>query len=113
MTIETDATRVKQVLINLLTNAEKNTTKGSITLTCNDTEHPGYLTFSVTDTGIGIPKDKIKEIFERFKKLDKYKQGTGLGLNICRMIAEKLGGDIYVDERYKHGARFVFTIKLP
>lgn len=111
-TVDTDGTRVKQVLINLLTNAEKNTTQGSITLATSLSEYPGYLTFSVTDTGIGIPQDKVNEIFERFKKLDKFKQGTGLGLNICKMIAEKLGGQIFVDERYTHGARFVFTVKL-
>lgn len=110
--INTDDTRVMQVLINMLTNAEKNTTEGSITLSCSLYAHPGYLTFSVADTGIGIPKGKAKEIFERFKKLDQYKQGTGLGLNICRMIAEKLDGDIYVDENYTDGARFVFTVKL-
>lgn len=111
ITINTDANRVKQVLINMLTNAEKNTTEGTITLKCSLNETPGYLTFSVADTGIGIPADKAEEIFERFKKLDKFKQGSGLGLNISRTIAEKLGGSIYVDKHYTGGARFVFTIK--
>ncbi len=111
-TVNTDALRVKQVLINLLTNAEKNTNHGSITLTCSLQENPGMLTFSVADTGIGVPKEKMAEIFERFKKLDRYKQGSGLGLSICQMIAERLGGRIYIDENYTGGARFLFTIQI-
>ena len=109
--VNTDANRVKQVLINMLTNAEKNTSQGHITLSCSLHEVPGKLTFSVEDTGIGIPPEKMDEIFERFKKLDRYKQGSGLGLNICRTIAEKLGGDIRVDKNYTGGARFLFTIQ--
>ena len=110
--VTTDAMRVKQVLINMLTNAEKNTSKGSITLSCSLHENPGMLTFSVADTGIGIPKDQMEKIFERFKKLNQYKQGFGLGLNICRMIAEKLGGKIYIDKDYTNGARFLFAIPV-
>ena len=109
--VKTDATRVKQVLVNLLTNAEKNTDNGCITLGCSLHENPGMLTFSVTDTGIGIPEDKQDEIFERFKKLDRYKQGSGLGLSICTTIAERLGGQTYIDKNYHHGARFLFTVK--
>ena len=111
-TVHTDSNRVRQVLINLLTNAEKNTTEGSITLHCSLLENPGQLTFIVTDTGIGIPKDKMDEIFERFKKLDNFKQGSGLGLNICRVISEKLGGRIYIDKEYTGGARFCFAIAM-
>ena len=111
MTIRTDNVRVKQVLINMLTNAEKNTEHGSITLRFSQKENPGMYTFSVTDTGIGIPRDKMDEIFERFKKLDNFKQGTGLGLNISAVIAQKLGGSIWVDREYTGGARFFFTIK--
>lgn len=106
----TDRNRVRQVLINMLTNAEKNTTHGSITLSCSAAANPGMLTFAVTDTGIGVPKDKQAEIFERFKKLDSFKQGTGLGLDICRTIATKLGGSINIDPEYTGGARFWFTI---
>lgn len=110
--IVTDGMRVKQVLINFLTNAAKNTTEGSITLACRDDGERGMLVFSVTDTGIGVPKDKMKAIFERFNKLDRYKQGTGLGLSICQTIAEKLGGRIYIDENYTGGARFYFEMKI-
>ena len=108
--ITTDHNRVAQVIINMLTNAEKNTTKGSITLACSIVENPGMVTFTVTDTGIGVPKEKQKEIFERFKKLDSFKQGTGLGLDICRTIASKLGGSIDIDPEYTGGARFWFII---
>ena len=109
-TTVTDMRRVAQVLINMLTNAEKNTTEGSITLLCSLSEHPGMITFSVADTGIGVPKDKMEEIFKRFKKLNNQKQGTGLGLDICRTIAGKLGGEINIDPDYTGGARFWFTI---
>lgn len=108
----TDVQRVRQVLINMLTNAEKNTTHGSITLHCSRTENIGMITFIVTDTGIGVPKEKMKEIFQRFKKLDNQKQGTGLGLDICRTIAQKLGGQIDIDPHYTDGARFWFSIPV-
>ena len=111
-TTVTDSHRICQVLINMLTNAEKNTAKGSITLNCSLDSHPGMVTFSVTDTGIGVPKAMQKEIFKRFRKLDDFKQGTGLGLNICRNIALKLGGEIDIDPDYTDGARFWFTIPV-
>ena len=108
----TDKQRVKQVIINMLTNAEKNTEKGRIVLGVSLDEQPGMITFSVADTGIGIPREKMDEIFGRFNKLDKFKQGSGLGLNICRMIAERLDGFIDVDPSYTDGARFVFSIPV-
>ena len=111
MIVHTDVKRVVQVLANLLTNAEKNTERGSITLGCSTTANPGMITFSVTDTGIGIPPDKKDEIFKSFTKLDNFKQGLGLGLHICRIIADLLGGRIYLDTSYTGGARFLFAIK--
>lgn len=109
-TATTDSHRICQVLINMLTNAEKNTTSGSITLECSLDSHPGMITFTVTDTGIGVPKAMHEEIFKRFRKLDDFKPGTGLGLNICRNIAVKLGGEINIDPDYSNGAKFWFTI---
>ncbi len=109
--VHTDVKRVVQVLVNLLANAEKNTEQGTITLGCSTTANPGMITFSVTDTGIGIPADKAEEIFKSFTKLDNFKQGLGLGLHICRIIADLLGGRIYLDTTYKDGSRFVFVIK--
>lgn len=108
--VVTDARRVRQVLINMLTNAEKNTTQGHITLHCSCNDNPGMVTFTVTDTGIGVPKEQMEAIFQRFNKLDVHKQGTGLGLDICRTIAHKLGGEIDIDRNYTGGARFWFTI---
>ena len=108
----TDGQRVCQILINFLTNAEKHTTQGEIRLHCSLTEHPGYVTFSVTDTGTGIPPEYSETIFERFEKADSFGQGTGLGLNICRLIAERLKGKVLLDKEYKEGARFVFVLPV-
>lgn len=110
--ILTDGNRVKQVLINFLTNAEKYTRQGEIRLHCSLSENPGSVTFSVTDTGPGIPAEKAEVIFERFKKLDEFKQGSGLGLNICRIIAERLHGEVKLDMNYTGGARFLFVLPL-
>jgi len=110
-TIHSDGRRIQQVLVNYLTNACKHTTRGEIHLHCSDTEHPGKLTFSVTDTGTGVPADKAEIIFNRFTKLDSFVQGSGLGLNICLLVAAKLGGEVYLDKSYTGGARFVFVIE--
>ncbi|WP_455671648.1 ATP-binding protein [Phocaeicola sp.] len=107
VTLDTDAARLQQVLNNFLTNACKYTEKGSITLAYRMLDNA--IEFSVTDTGSGIPADKAETIFERFEKLDSFKQGTGLGLNICRRIADLVGGRVYVDTSYTDGARFVFV----
>lgn len=106
----TDGLRVQQILINFLTNACKYTTRGSITIGSSLSEAPGRITFYVADTGPGVPEDKAESIFERFVKLDEFKQGTGLGLPICRMMAQSLGGEVRLDTRYTGGARFILTI---
>ena len=112
LVIRTDENRLRQVMINLLSNAAKCTESGSIT-TCLEIDSKRQLAvFSITDTGCGIPKEKAGKIFERFEKLDEFKQGTGLGLAICRTIIKKFGGDIWVDTDYTGGARFVFTHPL-
>lgn len=109
--VYTDPTRVKQVLINLLSNAAKFTKKGKITLSCSMSPDSSNAIFSVADTGIGIPDGKENVIFNRFEKLDPYTSGGGLGLHICKLIARLLGGDVYVDKSYhRPGAKFVFTI---
>jgi len=111
--IISDDRRVQQVLVNYLTNACKNTLQGTILLHCSKTENPGKITFSVTDTGKGVPVEKAEEIFGRFTKLDQNVQGSGLGLNICHTIAEKLGGSVYLDTTYTAGgARFVFELDI-
>lgn len=106
----TDGMRVQQILINFLTNACKNSTEGDIVLTSSLVENPGYITFAVADHGPGVPADKAERIFERFVKLNSNKQGAGLGLSICRMMAESLGGKVWLDTHYTVGARFVLTI---
>lgn len=106
--LTTDATRLEQVLINFLTNAAKFTKEGEIVLSYSVDEDKGQVIFAVTDTGIGIPKDKAEVIFERFEKLDNFAQGTGLGLHICRLIANMLKGKVMVDTSYTGGARFLF-----
>jgi signal transduction histidine kinase len=110
--VTTDGMRVQQVLINFLTNAEKNTEQGEISLHCSAKEHPGYITYSVEDTGIGVPPDKAESIFERFTKLDEFKQGSGLGLSICSVISDRLGGHVFLDTKYTGGARFVFEVPM-
>ncbi len=111
-TTTTDPYRVKQVLLNLLSNAQKNTEQGYILLDCTVDAAQRWLTLSVTDTGVGVPKEKMSIIFERYNKLDLNKQGSGLGLDICRIIAKRLGGEIDIDRQYHQGARFWFKIPI-
>lgn len=108
--VKTDGKRVQQVLTNYLTNACKHTIEGEIRVDASMSVRPGKLSFSVTDTGTGVPEDKMDTIFDRFTKLDQFTQGSGLGLNICSMIADKLGGEVFLDKSYRRGARFVFVI---
>ena len=112
-TFRTDPRRAQQILINLLTNACKHTKEGEIRLSSSLTSRPGYVSYSVTDTGPGIPPDKAEAIFERFTKLNDFVQGTGLGLSICRDIAERMGANVYLDTSYMDGgSRFVFEVPV-
>ena len=111
--ITTDARRVEQVLINLLSNGAKFTEEGYVRLTYSIDPSDKTLTFSVEDTGVGVPKGKEEVIFERFEKLSNLTSGTGLGLNISRSIASILGGSVRVDTSYEGpGARFLFTLPI-
>ena len=100
--------RLSQVLINLLTNAIKFTTKGSIRLGYEI--HGKMLYFYVADTGCGFPESQKQKVFERFVRLDSAKPGTGLGLAICRTIVEKMGGCIGVESEEGKGSCVWFTI---
>jgi signal transduction histidine kinase len=102
----TDAQRLQQILINFLTNACKYTEKGSITLSY--AVITDIVRFAVTDTGCGIKPEDSETVFERFRMLDKSKNGVGLGLHICKIISGLLHGKVYVDKLYRKGARFIF-----
>ena len=109
----TDPRRVQQILINLITNACKHTSKGEIKVSSSLREHPGFLTYAVTDTGPGIPPEDAEKIFERFTKLNEFVQGTGLGLSICRDIAGRMGAQVFLDTSYTEGgSRFIFQIPV-
>lgn len=107
--LATDAQRLQQLLSRLLLNAAKFTERGGILLALQPDETHRRVQISVTDTGCGIPPEKHQAVFETFEKLDDFRQGTGLGLPICRNIALRLGGVLFIDSAYRDGARFVFV----
>ncbi len=112
-----DEVRIKQILINLLNNAVKYTTDGSITLSIQfnekDSKH-GRVTFTVSDTGIGIKKESIPYLFTAFKRVDetenRYIEGTGLGLAIVKQLVDAMGGSVNVNSVYTSGSTFVVEI---
>ena len=108
MQVSTHPHLIQTVLTRLLDNAAKFTHLGSITLSLK--QEGDRFHFSVADTGPGIPADKRDFIFERFAKLDSFAQGTGLGLSVARMIAERLGGTLTLDTDYTGGSKFDFII---
>ena len=104
-----DWNRIIQIISNLLSNATKFTPKGEI--------HFGYregdfVEFYVKDSGIGIPAERVATIFRRFGKVNDFVQGTGLGLTLCRMLVEKMGGRIWLRSQEGQGSRFYFTLPL-
>jgi CheY-like chemotaxis protein len=123
-----DPGRVRQILLNLLGNAVKFTTQGEVTIevqnqASSSTFNPGYetpnschLRFSVRDTGIGIPTDRLDRLFQSFSQVDtsttRRYGGTGLGLVICKKLAETMGGTIGVESTPGKGSIFWFTIQL-
>lgn len=107
-----DPLRLQQLLVNLLTNAAKFTEEGEIRLDYKVDEINKKICFSVSDTGCGIPLDRQKIIFDRFEKVNDFKQGAGLGLPICKAISDRLGGEVYIDASYTVGACFVLILPL-
>jgi signal transduction histidine kinase len=103
-----DKNRLNQVISNFINNALKFTFSGSITLGYYR-QADGYLRFYVRDTGMGIPKNKIKTVFDRFVKLNSFVHGTGLGLSICKSLVEQMGGTIGVESEEGEGSCFWFT----
>ena len=106
-TLRTDVARLKQVFGNLLSNSLKFTEMGRVSLIC-EIENDA-IRFIVEDTGRGIPVDMQSKIFESFEKIDVFTQGGGLGLPICKRVADRLGGSITLDTTYEKGTRMIFT----
>lgn len=107
--VKADRNRLVQVMMNLMNNAVKFTGEGSIEFGF-DVREDGFLHFYVTDTGCGIPEERLEEIFGNFVKLNSFVQGTGLGLTICRAIVERMGGKIGAVSRLGQGSTFWFTL---
>ncbi len=115
-----DVTRIRQVIVNLLTNAVKFTSIGEVFISATTLAKPGELPrlrVTVRDTGIGIPADRLDRLFKSFSQVDssttRVHGGTGLGLAICRRIVELMQGTIWVDSEAGRGSRFHFEIPLP
>lgn len=112
-----DEVRIKQILINVLNNAVKYTSEGSVTLSiqCKRLENgKAQISYSVTDTGMGIKKESIPYLFTAFKRVDekknRYIEGTGLGLSIVKQLVDLMDGDIAVNSVYTKGSTFVITL---
>ena len=110
--INSNYSYIVQVLDNLLGNASKFTHEGSVTLAYEVKKEENQLIFTVTDTGIGIPVEEQERVFERFVKLDNFSQGAGLGLSICRIVAERLGGYLRIDKGYTQDTRVIFCVSM-
>lgn len=121
--LTTDLAPATRVLVLLLDNAMKfthpaeaaggvNAVKEKAHAALRVTVDDGMAVFTVEDTGIGIPPEESEHIFEEFVQLDKYYDGTGIGLTVARSLARRLGGDIRLDTDYSPGARFVYTLPL-
>ena len=117
--VKGDSQRVKQILINLINNAIKFTESGSISarVTLEGQSHDHMtVRFSVTDTGIGIPADRMDRLFKSFSQVDasttRTYGGTGLGLAISQQLAELMGGNIGVESAVGSGSTFWFTVRL-
>ncbi|MDR3509096.1 MAG: ATP-binding protein [Caulobacteraceae bacterium] len=115
--VDADSSRLRQVLLNLLTNAIKFTARGDVTVEVGYIAASQSLSVAVTDTGEGIPADKVGVLFQRFSQIDgsvsRRHGGTGLGLAICKNLVEMMGGQIAVRSVEDQGSVFAFTIAAP
>ncbi|WP_081832048.1 sensor histidine kinase KdpD [Prevotella sp. P6B1] len=110
LTLRTNENMLRRLVSCLLDNAVKYTTAGHITLRARQTD--STLELTVEDTGSGIPAEEAEHIFDRFVKLDNFKEGIGLGLPLSRKLAEQLGGKVELDTTYTDGARFIVTLPI-
>ncbi len=110
--VSTDQRRLEQVILNLLSNAVKFTEQGHVSVSCRS-QNDNYL-LSFTDTGIGMPEEELKNLFQPFHQIDtglaRKREGTGLGLSICKKIIDLMGGSIRVDSKWGQGSTFVVSI---
>ena len=106
--VRTNKLYAVRALSQILENAAKFTYKGSITLQVEYTD--SKVRFIVEDTGVGIPVNEAEHVFDEFVQLDEFADGTGIGLTVARSIAQRMGGDLWLDTNYTQGARFVFEI---
>jgi signal transduction histidine kinase len=109
-TLKTNENMLKRIVSALLENAVKFTEMGSIFVNASQVDN--QLQIAVEDTGCGIPESEVERIFERFVKLDSFKEGIGLGLPLSRKLAQQLDGNVTLDTSYTDGARFVVTIPI-
>jgi signal transduction histidine kinase len=113
--VRSDRQKVKQILLNLLSNALKFTPSGSVTMSAAYDARENQMLLSVRDTGVGIADEDQARVFEDFRQLDSSPArgygGTGLGLSICRRLAHMLGGSIELESRLGHGS--TFTLRIP
>jgi PAS domain S-box-containing protein len=111
-----DPARLRQILINLVGNAIKFTNKGEVAIKVRTAPEESFLHFTVSDSGIGIPKDKLQSILAPFTQADNSSTrkfgGTGLGLTLSAWLAATMGGSLWVDSQVGHGSHFHFTIQL-
>ena len=112
MIIPSNAQYLTQVIEHLLSNANKFTEKGQITLGYRVNQSKEEISIYVSDTGCGIPQEKHEEVFNRFSKLDTFMPGNGLGLYLCRLITTRLAGEIKIDPAYKEGTRMIVTLPI-
>lgn len=110
MYVSGDWNRIIQIISNLLSNAAKFTQKGEIHFGYQEKED--FVEFYVKDSGIGIPTERAATIFRRFGKVNNFVQGTGLGLSLCRLLVEKMGGRIWLRSQEGKGSRFYFTLPI-
>ena len=108
LTVLTHKLHTSRLLAQLLENAAKFTQEGTISLQAEAID--GLVRFIVEDTGIGIPADESEHIFDEFVQLNEFADGTGIGLTVARSVAQRLGGNLWVDTDYKQGARFIFEL---
>lgn len=110
--IESNKDIIHQILVNLLHNALKFTQSGEVELSCRIDDKLNTVYFYVRDTGPGIASELKEKVFERFYKVDSFIPGAGLGLSLCRVLSERLGAQVYLDDSYRQGCLFVFAHPL-